>query len=57
MKSLVSTNDFDEKLEILSGEKGQEICINDIETKTDQKLSFIRSLFDFLIKKNKNKFI
>ena len=48
MKSLVRMKEdgtFDEKLEILSGEKGQEIK-NDIETKTGQKLSINHPIFD-----------
>ena len=48
MKSLVRMKEdgtFDEKLEILSGEKGQEMK-KDIEKKTGQKLSINHSIFD-----------
>ena len=48
MKSLVRMKEdgtFEEKLEILSGEKGQEIK-NDIETKTGHKLSINHPIFD-----------
>ena len=48
MKSLVRMKEdgtFEEKLEILSGEKGQEIK-NDIEKKTGHKLSINHPIFD-----------